>query len=176
MSQERFRWEVDPQALEASLRELVERAKRLVAEGRYTRVRLKYRGKPMGPEVPLPALIAMEGLGLLVASPLYLLIANLGVKAFVEVEFIHEAEDRIREGMDLFNDGEVDEAEKKYREALALRHDDPLASYHLGVLLRVTGRREEAIACLERAAKSEIPEAEKAREARSKMSRTGRSL
>ena len=176
MSQERFRWEVDPQALEASLRDLVERAKRLVAEGRYTRVRLKYKGKAMGPEVPLPALLAMEGLGLLVASPLYLLIANLGVKAFVEVEFIHEAEDRIREGADLFNDGEVDEAEKKYREALTLRPDDPLASYHLGVLLRVTGRREEAITCLERAAKSEIHEAEKAREALSKMSRTGRSL
>ena len=35
---------------------------------------------------------------------------------------------------------------------------------------------QEAIVCLERAAKSEIPEAEKAREALSKMSRTGRSL
>lgn len=176
MSQERFRWEVDPQAMEASLRELADRAKRLVEQGRYTRVRLRYKGKPLGPDLPLAAILAVEGIGLLVASPLYILIANLGVKAFIEVEFIHEAEDRIREGVELYNDGEVDAAEQRYREALALRPDDPLASYHLGVLLRVTGRREEAVRCLEVAAKADTPEAEKAREALAKMSRSPRSL
>lgn len=176
MSQERFRWEVDPQAMEASLRELADRARRLVGQGRYTRVRLRYKGKPLGPDMPLAALLAAEGIGLLVASPLYVLIVNLGVKAFVEVEFIHEAEDRIREGIDLYNDGEVDAAEQKYREALTLRPDDPLACYHLGVLLRVTGRREEAMRCLEVAAKADIPEAVKAKEALEKMSRTARSL
>ena len=176
MSQERFRWEVDPNAVEASVRQLADRARKLVDQGRYTRVRLLYKGKQLGTDIPLGALVALEGLGFLVASPLYVLVANLGVKAFVEVEFIHEAEDRVREGMEFFNAGEVDAAEAKYREALAMKANDPGALYALGVLLRVTARREEAIQCFEKVAASDHPDAAKAQEALEKMRRSSRSL
>lgn len=176
MSQDRFRWEVDPNAVDASIRQLAERARRLVDQGRYTRVRLLYKGKQLGTDIPLGALLALEGLGLLVASPLYLLVANLGVKAFVDVEFIHEADDRVKEGLEFFNAGDVDAAEAKYREALAMKPDDAGALYALGVLLRVTARREEAIACFEKVAASDHPDAPKAAEALEKMRRSSRSL
>lgn len=176
MSQDRFKWEVDPEAVEASLRTLQRRARELFDQGRYTRVRLRYKGKQLGGDFPLGALLAMEGVGLLIASPLYVLVANLGVKAFIEVEFIHEAEDRIKEGLEAFNAGEVDAAEAKYREALGMRPDDPAALYALGVLLRVTGRRDEAMACLEKVAATENPDRAKAAEALEKMKRGLRTL
>lgn len=176
MSQERIWWEVDPEAVEASLRQLQRKARELFEQGRYTRVRLRYKGKQLGTDIPLGALLAMEGLGLLIASPLYLLVANLGVKAFIEVEFIHEAEDRVKEGLELFNTGEVDAAEAKYREALAMRAEDPAALYALGILLRVTGRREEAMGCLEKVAATENPDRTKAVEALDKMKRGARTL
>jgi Flp pilus assembly protein TadD len=49
-------------------------------------------------------------------------------------------------------DGELAEAEKRYRKALDKRPDDPSALYNLGTLLRVTGRDEEATSALRRAA------------------------
>lgn len=174
MNQERFRLEVDPAAIDAALAQLMDKARKLVAQGRYTRVRLNYKGKQIGPDIPLTTLMAVEGIGLIVASPVYLLLANLGVKALIEVEFIHEAEERIKEGQSLYTAGEVEAAEAKYREALNMRPNDPSAHYHLGILLKVLGRREEALTHLEKAAENEGPDADKARETIEKMKKTTR--
>ena len=75
-----------------------------------------------------------------------------------------------------FTQGEVDAAEKAYREALKMREDDPYACYHLGVLLRVTGRREEAIQCFEVAAAVDSDIKEKAQEALERLRRGSRTL
>jgi tetratricopeptide (TPR) repeat protein len=177
MADNRFKWEVDPQAIEASIKQLSERVRKLVDQGRYTRVRLLYKNKPLTPDIPLGALLAVEGLGVLLTGPLYVAIANLGVKAFVEVEFVHEADDRVKEGNDLFAAGEVDQAEARYREALSMKTDHVPARYHLGVLLRVTGRRDEAIACFEEVLNHpDYPEAARAAEALQKMKKGSRTL
>lgn len=177
MSENRFKWEVDPQAIEGSVKQLTEKIRRLVDQGRYTRVRLLYKGKALTPDIPLGVLLAAEGLGVVVAGPLYLALANLGVKAFVEVEFVHEADDRIKEGNDHFQSGDVDQAEACYREALAMKPDHIPAYYHLGVLLRVTGRRDEAITCFEEVLKyPDLPEAARAAEALQKMRRGNKTL
>jgi hypothetical protein len=57
-----------------------------------------------------------------------------------------------------------------------MRPDDPAALYALGVLLRVTGRREEAMSCLEKVAATENPDRAKAVEALEKMKRGLRTL
>lgn len=173
----RFNWEVDPEKIDESLQQLREKLKRLVDQGRWTRVRFKYKGKPLGPDVPLAAVVAAEGLSLFLAGPLRLLLVNFGMKAFIEVEFVHEASERVREGQDLMADGEVEAAEAKYREALSMKPDDTAALYQLGVLLRVTGRREEAVEALERAARdSDHPDGIKAGETLEKMRRGPRNL
>ncbi|MFZ5478250.1 MAG: tetratricopeptide repeat protein [Myxococcota bacterium] len=170
-------WEVDPEQIDESLRKLRDQLKKLYDQGRYTKVRFKYKGKPLGPDVPMAALVAGEALSLALAGPLRFLVFNLGVKAFVEIEFLHEASERVREGQELFGEGEVDAAEAKYREALSMKEDDTSALYNLGVLLRVTGRRDEAIAAFEKAAKDgEHPDGVKAKEALEKMQRGLRTL
>ena len=70
----------------------------------------------------------------------------------LDVSFVHDADELVREGLALYLDGEIESAEAKYREALARRSDDPAALYNLGVLLRVQGRREEAVEMLRQAA------------------------
>lgn len=177
MATDGFRWEFDPNAMEESARQLMERLRKLVDQGRYTKVRLKYKGRTITPDIPLATLLAVEGLSLIFTGPLQVLFVNLGVKAFVDVELVHDLSEKVQEGKELFEQGEVDAAEEKYREALAIRPDDPNGNYALGVLLRVTGRRDEAIACFEKVvAHADHPDAAKAQEALDKMKRGKRTL
>lgn len=174
---ERFRLNVDPDNIDDSLQQLGEKLKNTVNTGRYTRVRLLYKGKQIGPDIPMAALLAGEVATFWATGWLKALIFNLGVKSFVEVVLVHAAEELVQEGVDLYLDGEVEAAEAKYREALEKKADDTSALYNLGVLLRVTGRRAEAIQCFEKAAKDEKhPDGERAREALEKMNKGPRIL
>jgi len=147
-----FRLQIDPEKIEENLRELRERISNSVTAGRYTKVRLSYKGKAIMPDVPLALFLAGEGAAFWLLSPLPVILVNLGAKAFLDVEFLHEADELVQEGLSLYLDGELDEAEARYREALTRRPDDPAALYNLGTLLKVTGRKEEARATLEKAA------------------------
>ncbi len=154
-----FRIEVDPEKLDEAVRSLRgrldglrDRVEQGVADARHTRVRILRNGAPLGPDLPLTVLLAGEGVALAALGPLWTLIANLGARAVLEVVFLHASEELVEEGRAHFGDGEVEEAERCYRAALDKRPGDPSAHYHLGVLLRVTGRVEDARAALHRAA------------------------
>jgi len=147
-----FRVQIDPEDIEATLRQIRDRVRETFKAGRYTRVRLSYKGKRVAPDIPLAAFLASESMAFWLVNPLAALLVNLGAKAILDVEFIHEADELVQEGLALYLDGELELAEKKYREALSRRPDDPAALYNLGTLLRVTGRRDEAMSTLRRAA------------------------
>jgi tetratricopeptide (TPR) repeat protein len=147
-----FQFEIDPERIEESLRALRKRMEGSFAAGRYTRVRLSFRGKQIGPDIPLAMFLAGEGLAFWLTGPLAALLVNLGAKAVLDVEFVHEADELVAEGLDAYLNGETALAERKYREALERRPDDPTALYNLGILLRVTGRDDEAAVVLRKAA------------------------
>ncbi len=147
----RFRVPIDPDRLEATLEAVREQlgkaasaAGERVDHARHLKVRLSFNGKPLGPDMPLALLLAGEGLMLLTMGPIRFLVGNLGLKAFLDIEVLHKADELVDEGRELFSQGEPEKAEGKYRAALHLRPDDPSALYHLGVLCRVSGRRDEA--------------------------------
>jgi tetratricopeptide (TPR) repeat protein len=155
---QRLRIEIDPEKLEEAsrrLREVVEEARVRLGEsveaGRYTRVRLSYKGKQLGPDLPLSAFLAGQGLALMALGPLWALLGNLGAKAVLEVEFLHEADELVAKGNEAYMHGELESAEALYRDALLRRADDPAALVHLAVLLRVSGRTDEALGLLRRA-------------------------
>ena len=167
---ETFQFELDPEQLEGSLQTLREHVKQFAVDSRHTKVRIKFKGKPIAPDIPLGFFVAAEAATFWYGGLLRALVVNLGVRTLVEVEFIHTGTEKVAEGRELFADGEVMEAEACYREALRLRPKDPEAHYHLGVLLRVIGRRNESLKHLEFAAKAEgFPLAGKAKEALQKM-------
>lgn len=149
---ENFRVSIDPEDIETFIKKVRDQAKDSFTAGRYTKVRVSYREKRLMPDIPLAVFLAGEGAAFFLLSPLSALIVNLGAGALLEVEFIHEADQLVQEGLSLYMDGELDEAEARYREALRRRSDDPAALYNLGTLLRVTSRRDEALELLRQAA------------------------
>jgi tetratricopeptide (TPR) repeat protein len=174
---ESFRIEVDPERIDESVRALTGKVKEWVDQGRYTKVRISYKGKPLLKDIPLGVFVATEAVTFWYAGLLRALVVNLGVRTFIEVELIHDAEEKIARGIELYMDGEVEAAEDCYREALRMKPGDVSALYNLGVLLRVTGRRAEAIEVLEKAAAAEDhPDAERAAEVLEKLKRGPRTL
>ena len=57
---EDFRIDIDPDKIDESVKALQERLKRMVDQGRYTKVRLKYKGKALMPDIPLGIFMATE--------------------------------------------------------------------------------------------------------------------
>jgi len=167
---ERIRVELDPERMDQTLEALTEKLKHYADQGRYTRVRIKYKGKAIIPDIPLFALIAAEAATIWWAGPLRILVVNLGVKTFVDIELVHAAGEKVQEGQAMFLDGEVEQAESLYREAIRIKPGDPAALFHLGVLLKVTGKRDKAKECFAAAAKAEDhPDAERAQQALDKL-------
>jgi len=174
---ERFKVEIDPDQIDESVRTMTEKIRHLMDQGRYTKVRIKYKGKPLMPDIPLGVFVATEAITFWYAGLLRALVVNLGARTVIEVELIHDADERVDEGRDLFLQGEVEAAEERYREALQMAPEHTGALYSLGVLLRVTGRREEALEILRKAAlDTEHPEGQKAQEALDRMERGPRTL
>jgi tetratricopeptide (TPR) repeat protein len=172
-----FEFRIDPDRLDESIKELAQQVQKLVGSAKHSRIRLTYRGRRIAPDIPVGAFVAGEVLSLLIAGPLRLVLMNFGLGTMLDVEVIHQADDKVSEGINLFLDGDIIEAETAYREAIRMRPDDTAAHYNLGVLLRVVGRRDEAITELEIAAADvEHGDAEKARAALEKMQRSSDAL
>lgn len=167
---ERFRFEFDPDAIDDSIREFGAKVRGLYDQGRYTKVRVSYKGKQLGPDIPMAMFLAGEVASFWWAGPMRAIVLNLGVRSVIEVELVHEADGVVREGVELYMQGEVEAAEARYREALRMKPADTAALYNLGVLLRVTGRPAEAIDCFTRAGKDEQhADGARAREALGRM-------
>ena len=166
-----FRLEVDPEQIEETMRELRRRVSEGFQASRYTKVRLSFRGQQLGPDLPLAVFLAGEGVAFWLLSPLPALLINLGARAVLDVEFVHEADELVQQGLQHYLDGEVDKAERAYRKALRKRPDDPAALYNLGTLLRVAGRADEARAMLRQAAMGPEghPDVQRASEALGRM-------
>lgn len=165
-----FRVDLDPENIEQALTDLVERVRKQVERHRYSKVRLSYKGRKVVEDLPIAVFLASEAASFWWLGPVRVLLVNLGLKSFLDVELVNEADEHIAAGNAHYLDGEVEEAEGCYRRALTLRPGDPSALYHLGVLLRVTGRRDEAIEALEEAASwGQHPDADKANQLLIKM-------
>jgi len=165
-----MRVEIDPDRMDESLENLGEKLRSIYDQGRYTKIRLKFRGKQIGPDIPLGLVVAGEVATVFWTGPLVLVVTNLGIKAVIDIEVVHEASNKVREGLDYWQDGEVELAEDKYREALRMKPGDTAAHYNLGVVCRVTGRKDEARENFRAAAEDEEhDDGRRAREALGRM-------
>ena len=174
---ENIRVEIDPKEIDKSFKNIQDQVKKVAADGRYTKVRVKYSGKQLGPDIPLGIFLAAEAATFWYAGLIRALVVNFGARSFIDIEFVHEGTEKVSEGRDLYADGEIEAAEQCYKEALKIRPDDPYAHYHLGVLLRVSGRKDEAIVHLSKAAHADnFEHAQKAQDILDRMSNNIRSI
>ena len=161
---------LDPEHVEQTLQDLSDRLSKQLARHRHSKVRLSYKGRQIVDDLPIAVFLASEAASFWWLGPMRVLLMNFGLRSFLDVELVNEADEHIAAGNAFYLDGEVEDAERSYRAALDVRHGDPSALYHLGVLLRVTGRKDEAVDVLERAANWGVhPDAEKASQLLTKM-------
>ncbi len=154
---DQFRVEIDPSEIENSLKDLQEKIRKVANEGRYTKVRISYKGAPLCPDIPIGVLVAAEMAGLVFLGPLRAIMVTLNAKAFLDIELIHESSECVARGKEHYESGDVELAEEAFLQALKLRSYDVEAHYHLGVLYRVQGKKGEAISHLEQVVESGHP-------------------
>ena len=119
--------------------------------GRYTKVRFKFRGKPLLPDLPLAAVVAAEGLTFYWTGILRALLVNVAGRSVLDVELVNDSEQHIQKGKEELLSGEVDRAISEFRTALAKQHDNPGAQLNLGIAFKLKGDRAGARAALEKA-------------------------
>ncbi|MBN8229533.1 tetratricopeptide repeat protein [Corallococcus macrosporus] len=150
-------FEIDPAQLEAGFKKLRGELVHWTNKGRYTKVRFKFRGKQLLPDLPLAAVVAAEGLSFYWGGILRVLVANVVGKSVFEVELVNDADKRVQAGREALLSGDVDQALTLFREALAMDRDNASAHLNVGVALRLRGDREGALAAFE-TAKAKDPE------------------
>lgn len=150
-------FEIDPKRVEESLKKLQGEMVHWANKGRYTKVRFKFRGKQLLPDLPLAAVVAAEGLTFYWGGILRMLIANVVGKSVLSVEFINDSEKKVQAGKEALLSGDVDQALALFREALAMDRDNASAYLNEGVALKLKGDREAALAAFEKA-KEKDPE------------------
>jgi tetratricopeptide (TPR) repeat protein len=150
-------FEIDPKRVEESLRKLREELVHWANKGRYTKVRFKFRGKQLLPDLPIAAVAAAEGLTFYWGGILRALIVTVAGGSLLQVELVNDADKRVQAGKEALLAGDLDEALAHFREALSMDRDNAGAHLNVGVALKLKGDREGALAAFERA-KSLDPE------------------
>lgn len=158
--------------LEEALKVARTRGEELLRKGRYTRVRISFRGREIV-SLPLVAFVAVEALSVVRISWSAVLLLNLVGKMSLTVEFINEAVEEVAAGRAHLLDGDLDEALTRFR--LAVEMDPTFADAHLrlGIALRLKGESEKARTAFERALELD-PEGEVGSEARKQLEKVER--
>jgi tetratricopeptide (TPR) repeat protein len=143
--------DVEPGRIEEMLRTLRTELGALANKGRYTRVRFKFRGKQLLPDLPLAAVVAAEGLTFYWAGILRALLVNVTGKSVFSVELVNDSARFVEAGKAELIAGELDRAIESFRTALRMERDNPRAHLHLGAALRLKGDLAHAREALERA-------------------------
>jgi tetratricopeptide (TPR) repeat protein len=144
-------FEIDPKRLEEGLKKLQGEVVHWANKGRYTRVRFKFRGKQLLPDLPLAAVVAAEGLTFYWGGILRVLIANVVGGSVFQVELVNDAEKQVQAGKEALLSGDVDQALALFREAVAMNRDMASAHLNVGVALKLKGDREGALEAFEKA-------------------------
>ncbi len=132
-------FEIDPDQLEQSLNQLKDQVVTWAKKGRYTKVRFKFRGKQLLPDIPLAAVAAVEGATFYWAGLLRLLVFNLAGRTLIEVEFVNDSEKKIIEGKEALLSGDLEAALAAFEAALDMDHENPMVHLNLGVAFKLKG-------------------------------------
>ena len=143
--------EVQPGAIDEALRKVTDTLRQWANAGRYTKVRFKFRGKPLLPDLPLAAVVAAEGLTFYWTGILRALLVNVAGRSVLDVELVNDSEQHVQKGKEELLTGEIDRAISEFRIAIAKQRDNASAHLNLGVALKLKGDKAGAKAALEKA-------------------------
>ena len=144
-------FEIDPRKIEESLNKLKDQVVVWAKRGRYTKVRFKFRGKQLLPDLPLAAVAAVEGVTFYWAGLLRMLVFNLAGRTVLEVELVNDSEKKIQTGKEALLSGDLDRSLALFKEALEMDAENPNVHLNLGVARKLKGELLASRASLEKA-------------------------
>jgi tetratricopeptide (TPR) repeat protein len=146
-------FEIDPSRVEESLGKMKDQIVYWAKKGRYTKVRFKFRGKQVLPDMPLAAVAAAQGLTFWWAGLLRALVFSLAGRTVLDFEFVNDSEKKVALGKEQLLAGELDKAIAIFKEARSMDVDNPNVHLNLGVALKLKGELLAARSALEKAQK-----------------------
>ena len=147
----RFDVEIVGENVSKAMEDIREKVKYWADRGRYNKIRIKRAGKPVLPDIPIGALMALEAATFFWTGLLRGLIVNVVGRAFFEVELINEAEEQFSRGLEHFLAGDMSDAETALVRALEIDPRYSRAHLQLGVIRKIDGQFEDAAAHFENA-------------------------
>ena len=114
-------------------------------------MRFKFRGKQLLPDIPLAAVVAVEGATFYWAGLLRVLVFTLAGRAVIDVELVNDSEKKLVLGKEALLSGDLDEALALFREAADMDTESPAVHLNLGIALKLKGEHPMARTALERA-------------------------
>jgi len=146
----RFTIELAGDHVAQAMAQLVEEAQYWIKRGRYNKVRVSRNGKPLLPDIPVGALLAIEAATFFWTGLLRGALVNIAGRVLFEVELINDAKEHLTLGRRHFLDGDLDEAWREMEQALAIDDRDPEIHIAFASLLKARGDRGGAIAHFQR--------------------------
>jgi tetratricopeptide (TPR) repeat protein len=146
-------FEINPDELEASLNKLKEQVVVWAKKGRYTKVRFKFRGKQLLPDIPLAAVAAVEGATFYWAGLLRMLVFNLAGRTLIEIELVNDSEKKIQAGKEALLSGDLEDALAAFEEARDMDEENPVVHLNLGIAQKLSGNHAAARVALTQAQK-----------------------
>ena len=136
--------EINTNKAEESIKQAVERVQYWYKQGMINKVRLKYKGKAILPDIPLSYFMLVQVATFFLTGVVRALAINLGTKVFFEVEMINDAEEMLKKARDLYLDGELDEALRLLQEIIQLDGRYSEAYLYMGIINKIKGDRAAA--------------------------------
>jgi len=136
--------EINTNRIEESIKQTVERVQYWYKQGIINKVRLKYKGKAILPDIPLSYFMLVQVATFFLTGVVRALAINIGTKVFFEVEMINDAEEMLKKARDLYLDGDLDEAMRLLQEVIALDDRYAEAFLYLGIISKIKGDQAAA--------------------------------
>jgi tetratricopeptide (TPR) repeat protein len=136
--------EINTNKIDESIKQAVERVQYWYKQGIINKVRLKYKGKAILPDIPLSYFMLVQVATFFLTGVVRALAINLGAKVFFEVEMINDAEELLKKARDLYLDGELDEAVRLLEEVIRMDDRYSEAFLYLGIINKIRGDRSAA--------------------------------
>jgi tetratricopeptide (TPR) repeat protein len=140
----KIKLEVNTERVEESIRQAVERLQYWYKQGMIHKVRLKYRGKAILPDIPLSYFMLAQVATFFLTGVVRALAISLGTRIFFEVEMINDAEELVKRARELYLNGELEEAAQLLEDALDLDKNYAEAYLYLGIIHKIKGDPESA--------------------------------
>lgn len=136
--------EINTNKVEESIKQAVERVQYWYKQGIINKVRLKYKGKAILPDIPLSYFMLVQVATFFLTGVVRALAFNIGAKVFFEVEMINDAQELLKKARDLYLDGDLDEAIRLLEEVISMDDRYSEAFLYMGIINKIKGDRVAA--------------------------------